>query len=566
MAEIEVELPDGTILVFPEGMSDEAMWAAADREWKRMNMSTGEDVARAGAGGLMRGTTSGLADIPANLVEGAHNLGAAGLDWLGDKLGKPYLNQMAVGMRDAGQMSPMGSARATEDVARMAAGDEAFDYKGDSRTARMVGTAAEFLPGAVATGGKSAILPAITGGFGSELAGEATEGTVFEPAARIAGGIIGGAGPGMVERAYRGIRAPMGQMTDDVVRQHLDDLRAQGVEPTAGQTTGSGWLQEAERTSRVGSALMDTEQLQFNRAVSRLLGEEVDRLTPSYIGNRLKVFGQGFDDFGRGVDVIPDQTVMSRFTAAARRYMDQMPDKDIPKILRTISKKLGDSYTKGTPLSAQDLHSWRMSLGDMVADNNGPVMKLAYAAREAIDDALETALRNAGRGADVTAMQELRVQYRNLLAVAKVLRSSGQEIARGNVSMPKLRNAIAQIYDRAYISGKAGEIGDLVRAAESITKDGPTVLANGVRRLQGMPEMVGSAAGATVGGVIGDGIAPVVAGAAGGAMVPSALNNLVSMPFMQQWLKNTLPGPATRSIGRDVGVTMPGLLGSIGAR
>jgi hypothetical protein len=63
-------------------------------------------------------------------------------------------------------------------------------YQPQTTAGKYADTATQFLVGGKAAGMKAA--PALTAGLASEAAGQATEGTGYEPVARIVGGIAGG--------------------------------------------------------------------------------------------------------------------------------------------------------------------------------------------------------------------------------------------------------------------------------------------------------------------------------------------------------------------------------------
>lgn len=63
---------------------------------------------------------------------------------------------------------------------------EWINRRGETTAAQYAGTVGEFLPAAIG-GGAGALKTAVTAGLGSEALGQATEGTAFEPAARLIG-------------------------------------------------------------------------------------------------------------------------------------------------------------------------------------------------------------------------------------------------------------------------------------------------------------------------------------------------------------------------------------------
>jgi len=171
-----------------------------------------EDVGRAAAAGAGRGVI-GTLELPEMAARGLLRLGQEGLQAMGYDVGEdiPVLDT--------------ATGRALRSGVEAIGLEDELAYRGQTRGARILGTAAEFAGGGggLGIGGKGlktagqvasklapkaggvvesvgqklisagvsapAIATAGVAGVGSELAGEATEGTIFEPYARIAGAL-----------------------------------------------------------------------------------------------------------------------------------------------------------------------------------------------------------------------------------------------------------------------------------------------------------------------------------------------------------------------------------------
>lgn len=204
---MEVELPDGRILEFPEGTSQDDMRAAIGRLLGNAPAETPaetpaeaapkrtfgemlyENVIGSGEadtpgeklGQYIRGagaaTARGIADvpaIPANLAQ----LGAMGVE-------------KAFGM-EAPSMVSRGLAALpdTRNMLSAVTGGES-DYQAPGKVGEYIATAGEFAGGAGVTAGPGAILKyGVVPGLASEAAGQATEGTKAEPYARLAAGLF----------------------------------------------------------------------------------------------------------------------------------------------------------------------------------------------------------------------------------------------------------------------------------------------------------------------------------------------------------------------------------------
>lgn len=152
---------------------------------------TAADVAASLGTGIVRGT-AGLIGLPADIGRGLANLAIQGGGYL---VGADQAKLAEEAARAEALMS--GRTMAAPTSAEVMRGVESVTgpmYTPRGTAGEFAETIGEFVPSALAGPGgvvrKTAM--AVVPGVMSEAAGQATEGTVYEPAARIAGGIVGG--------------------------------------------------------------------------------------------------------------------------------------------------------------------------------------------------------------------------------------------------------------------------------------------------------------------------------------------------------------------------------------
>ena len=196
---MKVALPDGRILEFPEGTSQDDMRAAIGRllgdapteaapkrtfgEMLYENViGSGEaDTPGEKLGQYIRGagaaTARGIVDVPAMPVNLAQ-LGAKGVE-------------KALGMEEPSMVSRgLNALPDTRNMLSVATGGES-DYVAPGTAGEFISTAAEFAGGAGMAAGPGAILKyGVAPGVASEAAGQLTEGTKAEPYARLAAGLF----------------------------------------------------------------------------------------------------------------------------------------------------------------------------------------------------------------------------------------------------------------------------------------------------------------------------------------------------------------------------------------
>jgi hypothetical protein len=194
---IRAQSADGVIHEFPDGTPDEvidgvmAQYAQSPAVAEPTYGEKAMDVAKSLGTGVVRGA-AGLAGMPADIGRGLANLAIQGGGYLvgadqaklaqdaarataimeNQRMGAPTSEQITRGIESV--TGPLYTPRTTE-----------------GEYARTIG---EFIPGAAAGPGglvRKVAMAAVPGTL-SEAGGQAAEGTAYEPAARIAGGIVGG--------------------------------------------------------------------------------------------------------------------------------------------------------------------------------------------------------------------------------------------------------------------------------------------------------------------------------------------------------------------------------------
>lgn len=203
---IEVETPDGGIAEFPDGTSPDVIKGAlrkrfpppqtvadgkTDRE--RSWGETALDAAKSFGTGLEQGAI-GLAGMPADIGNFLGNAAGRGIDWA---MGR---TPEETAQREARLQEIQGAAPfqppTSESLTKAAEGVQGPMYKPETTAGKYANTIGQFVPGAAAGPGglvrKAAlsVVPAVA----SESAGQATEGTGWEPYARVAGALAGGLG------------------------------------------------------------------------------------------------------------------------------------------------------------------------------------------------------------------------------------------------------------------------------------------------------------------------------------------------------------------------------------
>jgi hypothetical protein len=227
MAQFTVEsLPDQfTVESLPEAAGEPGI------------MGTIADAAKAAGAGVVRGAV---------MVPGFVGDVGAGVDWVAEKIARKIFGDAQVDKvkeeraKDPGWFDRNVPTSASLNRAARALVPGA-DYDPKTTVGKYARTIAEFAPSAAAGGGgvvRNLAQYAVGAGIASEAAGQATEGTAYEPYARAAGAIAGGVAPSAVNAALPGSRTAEKMVRDALAGYTPDQIRAAGEVITRAQGQG----------------------------------------------------------------------------------------------------------------------------------------------------------------------------------------------------------------------------------------------------------------------------------------------------------------------------------------
>lgn len=496
-------------------------------------LDTAADYGGAAAAGLVRGAT-GLIGLPGTLGD----LFNDGMSWAtgSEKLPRSQF-----------------SANSIQNFASDLSGG-ATDYRGDSRGAKVVGGAAEFIPGAVAFGGLSpsnilryGALP----GAAQEVAGQLTEGSQLEPYARVASALIAPAIPALASKAispFSGTIAPDRQAA-------IDSLTSRGIQPTAGQATGSQRLLAAE--SELAGELGVKASEQLTEAALKSAGINATKATPEALEAGYKALGSQFDDLASRSSAPFTSKIQDDLLNVVSDYIEDAPAV-APVVENTINRIAEFARQNNGVLSGEAYQKMRSFIGGKANSIQDFGTKSALRdIQSVLDDAVEAGLN----AADKAAWQQVRQQYRNYLTVERAATSAGANAASGIISPAQLRSAVVNTQGRRSYAHATGELQDLARSAEQIMTPLPnsgTALRLGARTLGGVGAGAGGGAGALMGGAPG-----AMMGAAAGVAAPYVAGAALSSKPVQQYLLNQV-APNMSVIDKRTLAVIEGLLANQG--
>lgn len=360
------------------------------------------------------------------------------------------------------------------------------------------------------------------------------------------GGIAGGIAPVAVAGISSAVRRAVTPVGVSAERQAAANvLRSEGVDLTAGQTSGSRALRfaEGELGGAAAERALERQGEQFTSAALRRAGETAERATPDVMQRAATRIGREFDDLARRNPVHPDGDLASDLLGVARQYTSMVPESARAPIVRNVIEDIADRVRINAPIDGaayQALRS-RLDKAGRASRNDPQLQEALFGIRGALDDAAERSIARTNPS-DVGAWQEARRQYRNLLVLERAARGAGENAALGLISPSSLRNAAANQNSRAYVRGQ-GDFAELARAGEALMKPLPQSGTAPRLRAQnlgaGAMSILGAGGGMATGGPLG-----AMGGAIVGAAVPRVAGALMmSRPGQAYLMNSVMRGP-----------------------
>ena len=567
----QVRMPNGDIVSFPDDMPAEQIRELISRKFPETASASSQpnvmaDVAKSGASGVARGALD-LAGLPGTIAD-AMNAGGQfalrkGYELATGNAPSPdggFLERFAAGPTPevtealGGLQNPLSGAKFRGVASDLTGG--ATEYQPKTTLGKYVGTAAEFLPGAATMGMnpgnllRFGVLP----GVASEGAGQATEGTPYEPFARIGAALAAPGLPVLASRAVTPFRI------DPARSAAAKTLRAEGINPTAGQITGSERLRYAESELGGGKAaqIMGDQAEAFTSAAMKRAGGS-GRATSDNIKAIRDQLSKGFDDISARNTVRADQPLVADMNRTIQEYGRVLPSEQ-RQIVANIGQDIVDRFRSGGgSMSGRDYQNIRSRLTNRVQNNRGKDNELADAWR-GMRNALDDAMTRSVRPKDATEWATLRNRWGNLKTLERAAVGGGEDAAMGLISPARLRQAAATGNRGGYARGE-GDFTELSKAGQALLTPLPNSGTAPRTRMQNLGASLPTVLGAGVGGSAG-GIQGGILGAMAGAAAPYAAGRTLMSRPVQSYLANEMLS-APRAADPRLAAIVASLLGQL---
>lgn len=411
----------------------------------------------------------------------------------------------------------------------------------------------------------ASMVPAIAMGPGG-IVRRAIEQVVFPGIASQAAGDIPGVKGSVAEpyvRAAAAVAAPIatGRLitpltTAPTRAAAVKNLRKEGVDVSAGQSTGSKFLRKAEGElgGSTAQALAERQGEQFTAAVMRRVGEDAPRATTEVIDQAFTRIGGNMNKLAANNVVTSDTKLVNDLNKAENEYNRLVaPNARVPGVRQTLDDI--DSQFQNKGVMAGDVYqSLRSQLGaDARSVGNDPRLKQTlYEIQHVLDDAMERSIQK-NNPADVGAWKEARIQYRNLLTVERAINSAGEAATSGLITPQNLARSVKQVQGQRDYSRGRSDLAVLARNGSEVMA--PLANSETASRLRmhtmlSVPSaLIGGTAAHGLGAAYGLGTEGLLAGTLSGAVVPRAIGE--GLIRARRYLGNTAL-PDRQTLGANI--------------
>ena len=504
--------------------------------------------------GVAENTPSTTEDVTKATGAGALTGAASAYDLLGQgatlvQEGPAMLSRMLFG--DMGAEKPPAMDLSPQILPAVSKATGGFtEYEPQTTAGEYGRTIGEFAGGAAAIpiGGPlrsvaASLLPAAA----SETAGQLTEGSDYEGAARLAGALgTPFATSALRQGTQRAILGPEARITQPGTARDaaVKTLEGADVSMTTGLKTGSPRLMALEGSMEVP---LETKRT-LTTATMKTMGSDSTLATDEAMLEVKTRLGKVFDRADNVVDDVPDMETAVKANSIIEEHMGTSATGDIPPFLIDIGDEILNAAGKTKSISNKKLQNMRSRLRQVMNGTNDPlVYESAFKMNGVVDDFMIESVRRT-QPKLVPELMEARDQYRNYLTTMRALKTRGSDSAGGYISPAMLSGALRNREGDRYILGTGSELAKLGRAAEEVVSSMPAVKAGGVRSVGG-GGILGAGGGMYAATQMGmDPVPAMMVGGAVGSLVPAAGRAAIRSRPAQNLLMPTQNSAATQML------------------
>lgn len=325
--------------------------------------------------------------------------------------------------------------------------------------------AAGGLAGRVAASGAAGAVagasqPVLNGDFWQEKNKQAATSGAIGAAFPVVGTALRAAGRGVGSALGAGSVAPEVAQLARRAQEHGINIRADQLVNSKPMNVLSGSLDYVPLSGK--GAAIDTQQKQFNTAISKTIGENTDNVAQA-IKNAERRLGGEFDRVLKNTAVRADDAFQNDLARIVTDAQNEMTEQQFGVLTKQVNNIL-DKVKSGDVIDADAAYNIKKGLDRLSKSNDSTLAYYARDTRNALLDALNRSLPDGGKD-----FAKTRKQWSNLMELDRLVPRG----AEGNISAARLANArnirsddLGELADIAgqFLKGRLGDSGTAQRA------------------------------------------------------------------------------------------------------
>lgn len=549
-------------------------------------VGTGEDIARSAGAGLAGGS-AGLVGGPGDVQEALAKSGVN--EWLIKKAHDILPERFWKAQRDytlaKGDVGPIRLP--TTEETKKTTGLSAFDWNPQTTAGTYTKAGAEFVPGALTGGARSAgelaanlVRFGVAPGVAQEYVGQQLKDTPYESIARLATALGTSAAAGKAI-SWNAAKGPEASRLEHAA--HVQRLDQEGIPVSAGERADLPDLRKAEGDAN--PQLYKTKLEAVTRAATRQVGDgrggtyetpimsrepgnnTLDRML-SEVGNRFDTLATRntlHTDAQMGHELVQLQQHYSRIPGAYGPETVNALNGASQHVMDLLLANGPHPTTNLTHLTGEQYQRLRTDLGAAArASGNDAHAQVLHDFVNTLDNAMERSIATHNPG-DAGLFPQVRRDYKNALVVEDASKATNVAGAGGYITPAKLEAAAAKVYGR-----RAHERGydpfDFAPSAKAVLKVEPDSGTAGHLRVHEMADKLAGAIGAMAGFGVGHHIVPGSEGGVAGLLYGREGVAPLAAPFVRRGMNAAmLSGPGQAILGNQI-LARPGVPGVLKQR
>lgn len=336
----------------------------------------------------------------------------------------------------------------------------------------------------------------VAGGVGGAAygAGGAEIGEV--PSGAAIGGLLGAgigsaipAVPALAKSAVNKLTPQISSTEKEVAKPIIDLAKKHKIDLSVSDIAGSNFYKRAVAQGRSmplsgAEAQSEKVQNQINKAVSRTLGKESDKITPEYLDSVRLELGDRFQDFTKGKE----------FTVTADAYtkIDEMANLASRKAYGVDGEALFNQYKSELESLVDDrglikgdkLDKFRRDLSSVARrQSNSDIGQVASDFENAVVDIISDSDPKIAK--EIT---DTKYKYKNFKTI---IAPSARNQATGDINPAALTNEVMRSFGRdKFATGRAGDLGEIARLGQSMRLPNSSGTAENLMAQRGLFENV----------------------------------------------------------------------------